>query len=264
METTVETGPCDGPRASVNSPSAAELRAALFAALSRAQAGVKAASKSGRNKHGGYDYADHTDLLIAAKKALGDNGLAMIPGDIVSVETFEMGKTAKGAPRRLVRIRQHFYVVHDLGGMHRFEAIGEGEDSGDKAVYKVKTGMNKYALRDLLGIPMRDDPERDTPEPKVAIDEAFSDGIRKGIDEAIEAIASEPAEHWDPVSFAATLEEIGAASVNEVSAYLFANGKPMPWQLPPKHLGDLFVFLGSENGRASLARFRASIKTEKP
>ena len=57
------------------------------------------------------------------------------------------------------------FIDAETGETESFTVVGEGQDSGDKAVYKALTGATKYALMKTFLIPTGDDPERDEEEP---------------------------------------------------------------------------------------------------
>jgi hypothetical protein len=52
-------------------------------------------------------------------------------------------------------------ILHESGEWVEASAWGEGQDRGDKAVYKAITGARKYGVASALGLATTDDPEDD-------------------------------------------------------------------------------------------------------
>lgn len=137
-------------------------KSGLYAKLLDAQAKASTVEKKGQNKAQGYSYAQASDVIEEAQRALHEAGLVgyMAHGEVVDHEIESQG----GNAGRFVTITSALVVVDpDSGDDLRVEVQGTGVDyPGDKAVYKAMTGAAKYAYASVLGIPFGDDPEAET------------------------------------------------------------------------------------------------------
>lgn len=134
----------------------------LLAKLLEAQTIATTVEKKGRNQDQGYDYAQASDVIEEAQRALHEAGLVgyLVPGEIVEREVTSRSDSAG----LFVTITSTLRVVDpESGDDLELSVRGTGIDyPGDKAVYKAMTGAAKYAYASLLGIPFGDDPEADT------------------------------------------------------------------------------------------------------
>lgn len=119
---------------------------------------VGAIPKAGRNEHFNYDYRRHEDMMNKLAPALTSVGLVIYPGkkEIISDTVVD---TKRGSARRV--LMRTVFSITDGEAFLSFEGLGEGQDTGDKAVYKAQTGATKYALNDLLMIAADTDPENE-------------------------------------------------------------------------------------------------------
>lgn len=128
--------------------------------LSEACAAVSFVEKHGRNEMQSYDYVKAADVAKAIRMELFNRGIMIIPTETeLQTERFQ---TNKGGYMTEVRVKTAFVITD---GKDKLEGAGWGiaRDSGDKAIYKAKTGALKYFLRGLGLIPdEKDDPETDT------------------------------------------------------------------------------------------------------
>lgn len=116
--------------------------------------------KNGRNKFHGYDYATESDVQDAVRDKLAKRHIIMYP-DVVDSQTREI-QTRKGNTEFIAKVVVEYTVEDgDSGETRKFKMVGEGQDAGDKAIYKAVSGTEKYAIMKLLMIPTGDDPERD-------------------------------------------------------------------------------------------------------
>ena len=136
--------------------------ATLAAKIAQVAGSIGAIEKSGRNAFHKYDYHTEGDITAALRGKLADAKLALIWSHQV-VDTSE-GKDARGKLVRRVRVEGELMLVcGDTGAMLTVKSAGEGEDGGDKAVYKANTGAYKYALMKTFMISdAESDPERST------------------------------------------------------------------------------------------------------
>lgn len=133
----------------------------LYSALSKAQAQVKAAGKSGENNFDHYKYAVLEDYWKEAQIAFKENGLALVCST-TNIIRLEDRKTARGNIERAVQLELTGTLTHTSGEFIKVVSHGEGQDRSDKSIYKAHTGARKYLLASILGIPTSDDPEKDS------------------------------------------------------------------------------------------------------
>lgn len=137
-------------------------RAGLFAKLLEAAREANAVDKRGQNTGQGYAYAQASDVIAEAQRALHTAGLVafMVPGEIEEREI----QAQSGQGGLFVTILSTLTIVDPDDPEHPLELTvkGTGVDyPGDKAIYKAMTGAAKYAYASALGIPFGDDPEAD-------------------------------------------------------------------------------------------------------
>jgi hypothetical protein len=128
--------------------------------LAEVMGAVNHVPKNGSNNFHNYKYATEADIVAAVRKEMASRLIILIP----SVVKTEWSKVARrqGGEDRLCTLTMKF-TIHDgeSGEEMSFDMVGEGQDPGDKAVYKAETGATKYALLKLFLIPTGDDPEHD-------------------------------------------------------------------------------------------------------
>lgn len=112
------------------------------------------------NNRNGYSYARETDFIAALRPLLELHGVTIRPVQyqVLTNEVFE--RNGKAAYRAVVLAT--FEFMHSSGDKATAQAIGEGQDSGDKAFNKAMTGAMKYVLRQSFCTETGDDPD-DTP-----------------------------------------------------------------------------------------------------
>lgn len=143
--------------------------------------------KNGHNDRQNYSYAQESDIKEVVRKELADRNVIMIPN--------ELDKTTKEIPTRngsqqLVTLKIEYTLIDaDSGESVKMIGYGDGQDSGDKAVYKAKTGALKYALTSLFMIPTGDDPERPL-QPSKNIDKKQLDSLEALITKVAEMSGS--------------------------------------------------------------------------
>lgn len=145
----------------VNSP--ALDNSVLVQKLAEACDAVKGVEKKGYNEGQKYKYQKAADVAMAMRHELFSRGIIIIPDEkeieYVSIETIKFdGKTSKQTEARL---GADFHIIGH-GSEIVIHAYGVARDSGDKAIWKAKTGALKYLLRGLGLIPdEKEDPEFD-------------------------------------------------------------------------------------------------------
>src|SRR5580693_4139572 len=136
----------------------------LVAKLVAACAAVGGLEKKGNNTAQNYKYLKAPDVAKAMRQELFSRGVLITQDE----EDFYEGntiKTSKGAEIRQYTLKVRF-TIWDSDSAETIAGVGYGVamDSGDKAIYKCKTGALKYFLRGLGLIPdEKDDPEASKP-----------------------------------------------------------------------------------------------------
>jgi len=132
----------------------------LVKKLSEVMEEVKYIQKTGRNTFHKYTYATESDVAEHVREQLAKRFVMMIPNVIES--TMREHKNRSGNIEYIVKVRMEFkFIDGETGEEISFHTEGEGQDAGDKAVYKAMTGAQKYALLKVFMIPTGDDPESD-------------------------------------------------------------------------------------------------------
>ena len=135
----------------------------LWEKLLAAQKSAQKVEKRGENKAQGYTYAQASDVIEEAHRALHEAGLVayITPGERSAREI-----TSQGGSAGLFVTLEASLVIADPATRDEsivIGAVGTGVDyPGDKAIYKALTGAAKYAYASALGIPFGDDPEGET------------------------------------------------------------------------------------------------------
>lgn len=108
-----------------------------------------------------YSYAKEGDFIAALRPLMEVHGVTIRPVgyQVLTNEQFE--RKNGGAAYRVV-VLATFEFTHLSGDKATAQAIGEGQDSGDKAFNKAMTGAMKYVLRQSFCVETGDDPD-DTP-----------------------------------------------------------------------------------------------------
>ena len=121
---------------------------------------VKYIEKKGFNKFHGYKYATESDVAEKVREVLAEQNVMMIPN--LLQHTMREHVNAKGKTEYIVAVDMEFkFYDGDSGEEITFRMSGEGQDAGDKGIYKAITGAQKYALMKVFMIPTGDDPEAD-------------------------------------------------------------------------------------------------------
>lgn len=133
----------------------------LVSKLAKVMQEVKYIEKRGYNKFHKYKYATESDVSEKVREVLAEQSVLMLP-DVVEHNTREH-KNQRGNLEYIATVTMKFtFIDGETGEELSIHSIGEGQDAGDKAVYKAITGATKYALMKAFMIPTGDDPEADT------------------------------------------------------------------------------------------------------
>lgn len=133
----------------------------LVSKLVEAMSAIGGIAKKGRNDHHEYEYLRATDVAKVVRKELFKRGI-LLTSDEKEVSDKQI-TSYSGKVFTYVRLKVE-YTLRDAASTETIVGCGFGDamDSGDKAIYKAKTGALKYFLRSIGIIPdEKDDPEFD-------------------------------------------------------------------------------------------------------
>lgn len=128
----------------------------LHGKLLQIVAAIDTVEKRGWNDQQSYAYVLAGDVARAIRNECVRLGVMIIP----SFTRLDVGTNAKGTPVQRVQVTMLATDV-ETGTTITWDAYGDGQDHGDKGVYKAMTGALKYGLRMGFMIPDEDDPEYD-------------------------------------------------------------------------------------------------------
>jgi hypothetical protein len=132
----------------------------LVKKLSEVMKQVKYIEKKGFNKFHSYKYATESDVAEKVREVLAEQNVMLIPNLVQ--HSMREHVNAKGKTEYIVAVDMEFkFYDGDSGEELTFNMSGEGQDAGDKGIYKAITGAQKYALMKVFMIPTGDDPEAD-------------------------------------------------------------------------------------------------------
>lgn len=123
----------------------------LFKKLVKVLSEVDTVQKSGFNSFQNYQYVTESDLIDATKKALVSNGVFVFTSVEESVKIDDITSV----------VLKHTFVCSETGEQFSVNSAGQGQDKGDKGVYKACTGAMKYFLSKNFLIAGEDDPENE-------------------------------------------------------------------------------------------------------
>lgn len=134
----------------------------LVTKLTEACNAVGGIEKKGTNESQRYKYMKAADVAKALRRELFTRHIMLIADEKEFTQTGVV-TTKMGAELREFTLRVDYHILDgDSGEKLIVGAFGVAMDSGDKSVYKAKTGALKYFLRGLGLIPdEKDDPEAD-------------------------------------------------------------------------------------------------------
>jgi hypothetical protein len=126
---------------------------------------VERIAKRGQNKAQNYDYLMAEDVINEIRQECVKQKLVIMAG-CTGVTTIE-GQSKSGGTQYLTTTAMEYHIVDaETGDKVTIPWHGQGQDSGDKGIYKAFTGSVKTFLRNLFMIPTGDDPEDDGKPPK--------------------------------------------------------------------------------------------------
>jgi hypothetical protein len=184
----------------------------LVEKLAEACHAVGGIEKKGRNQAQNYDYIRAADVAKAIRHELFERGIVIIPNEVECIAKQIDFTNAKGETRHSNEVQlKTAYNITDGKETLVMHGIGIAWDSGDKAIYKAKTGALKYFLRGLGLIPdEKDDPEFDKDAPLVdkKAERSFKKEFeRKTSDQARNITPAEAKVFWAAVKKGGKTEE---------------------------------------------------------
>lgn len=124
----------------------------IYAKLAAAISEVDRIAKDGTNSHFKYKYTSAEEVYRVVRAPLLKHGLVVIPQATGYEQDGQIGT-----------VRLNLRIVDtETGESIEAQWYGEGQDKGDKAVFKAITGGMKTWLRALFLLPADDDPEADS------------------------------------------------------------------------------------------------------
>ena len=121
---------------------------------------VSHVQKSGTNEFHKYQYATAADVLEKVNEALCKNKICSVAK--ASLISLEHVTNAKGNQEHLATVQMNIRLIDSESGEYiDIAGLGNGQDSGDKAVMKAETASIKYAYMMTFNISTGDDPEAD-------------------------------------------------------------------------------------------------------
>lgn len=138
----------------------------IYEALSAASTliAAKGVGKTGKYNDGkaSWSFREYDKIMLAVTSAMNETGLSIVP--FVESEILEerVRKTSYGDNiRYYARVRVRYTVYASDGSHVESVMIGEGLDSGDKAINKALTAAHKYLCMQLFSIPVEGAPENE-------------------------------------------------------------------------------------------------------
>lgn len=119
---------------------------------------VEAMPKDKTNDFQNYKYLSETQVSLKMRQLLNEHGVIFTHS--VKQTGMKDWQNSKGAQKFLttIEVTYRFYDA-ETGEFIEGTECGQGEDSGDKGVYKAVTGAVKYIFMKNFLIPTGDDPE---------------------------------------------------------------------------------------------------------
>lgn len=121
---------------------------------------VSHVQKNGTNEFHKYQYATAADVLEKVNEALCKNKICSVAK--ASLISLDHVTNAKGNQEHLATVQMNIRLIDSESGEYiDIAGLGNGQDSGDKAVMKAETASIKYAYMMTFNISTGDDPEAD-------------------------------------------------------------------------------------------------------
>jgi hypothetical protein len=136
----------------------------IFEAIPAILADVDAIAKNRQNKQQGFAFRGIDDVMNTLHPLFAKH--KVFPTCEFSEMTRSERETKSGGTMFVVTMKAKYTLYAADGSSVSTSAVGEGQDSGDKATNKAMSACYKYAMFQLLCIPTEAvDADADTPEP---------------------------------------------------------------------------------------------------
>lgn len=129
---------------------------------------VKSIAKTGFNAFHRYKYVTDADIVAKIRASMIKNNLVCLPNQI----------SCNTAGDICTLHIEYTLLDADSGEFIVSRVFGQGQDKGDKMVYKAATGAEKYFLLKTFLIPTDDDPENDSKDIKREESKGRNIGVR--------------------------------------------------------------------------------------
>jgi hypothetical protein len=140
----------------------------LVTRIAEACDAVKGIDKGGYNEMQRYKYVKAADVAKAIRHEFFSRRVVLVVDEKEYTKLRDVPTKSGGVmPEYLLKCEVTFYDGYSADKLGPFGAFGVAMDSGDKAIYKAKTGCLKYVLRTIGLIP----DEKDDPEADASVDE---------------------------------------------------------------------------------------------
>lgn len=213
----------------------------LFAALVLAQSKCRYIQMTGVNKDQGYKYASDEDIMKVVSPALSEAGLVAVP---LTHRVTTTERTTKSGSKMLVAdIVSEYLIAHTSGQSIVVQAVGSGQDTGDKAIYKAITGSLKYLYRAMFALPIGLDAEVATPEDRQGKPRETKD------QKAARQAEHHPSWEKDQAGFMKTLVGDMKIAYDDFVEFLEHGGaapRPRPSMVDSKKRGEMLAWLRAD------------------
>jgi hypothetical protein len=135
-----------------------EIPKKLAKSLCDLQAEAGRVAKGGENKEQKFAYANMENFDDVVRPLLMKYGLSLTDSAI-EITPCEPRAYKNGTPVYAVRVKLLTTVTNADGEFYAITVFGEGQDTGDKGVYKAITGARKYARACIFNLVTTDDPD---------------------------------------------------------------------------------------------------------
>lgn len=207
---------------------------------------VKYIQKTGFNSFHKYKYATEADVNEKVREELAKQNVAMLPS--MMAHEMRTHTNRNGATEYITCVDMSFtFVDGDSGESLSINMSGEGQDAGDKGIYKAIAGAQKYALMKVFMIPTGDDPEADE-----GVDERNHAPAKKSLQKAQTA----PPQADKPKQDKSPMEKM-IASINAMAREIGMADGPLHAFLEAEHGVKSIKQLSLEDGRAFYKKLKA-------
>ena len=134
---------------------------------------IGAIGKNSENKFQHYKFRGIDSVYNAVNAPMIEHGVFCV-AEVLESKVVET-KTTKDKLTRFATVRMRYTFTASDGSSVCTESVGEGMDSGDKAVYKAMAGAQKYAIIQAFCIPTEEQKDAESDSHKLTSKKADSD-----------------------------------------------------------------------------------------